>query len=109
MNEVPLSRMRDRVTIQDRTITQDSFGQGTPTWFDLATVWAFVEPLSGREAWQAQMVRPDVTHQITMRAYPGLHPRMRLKLGTRTFNIESVIDVENRGRQHTCVCKELLS
>jgi SPP1 family predicted phage head-tail adaptor len=41
--------LRHQVTIQQRGSTQDSFGQPTAPWADLATVWADVRYVSGLE------------------------------------------------------------
>jgi SPP1 family predicted phage head-tail adaptor len=99
--------MRDQVVIQSRTIAQDGYGAPVPTWSDVGDpVWANVEPLTGREAWQAQQVRPDLTHRVTMRFYSGLTTKHRLKIGSRILNIESAVDVESRGREHVLMCKE---
>lgn len=107
MNPVPLSLMRERVEIQARTTAPDSYGQPIPTWATVATVWGKVEPLSGREAWQAQSVRPDVTHKVSVRYYAGLTPKHRFRVdGTRVFSIEAVLDIEDRHRVMECMCKE---
>lgn len=106
MKFVPIGQMRDRVEIQSRTLSADSFGGQVASWTTVATVAAKVEPLSGREAWQAQQVRPDLTHKVTIRYYAGLGPEFRFLLGSRRFAIESVIDTESRRRQHECMCKE---
>lgn len=107
MNAPPVSLMRDRVEIQSRAVNRGVYGEvSAPSWTSVATRWARVEPLSGREAWQAQQVRPDVTHKVTLRYYEGLGPRHRLKAGSRVFNITSVIDTENRHREMVCVCVE---
>lgn len=107
MRAAPLSLMRERVEIQSRTLAADSYGGQVATWATAATVWGKVEPLSGREAWQAQQVRPDVTHKVTIRAYPGLTPKHRLRVdGSRVFHIESVLNLEERGRVMECACRE---
>lgn len=106
MKPPPLGLMRVRAEVQARTIAQDSFGAAVPTWTTLATRWARVEPLSGREQWQAQQVRPDVTHRVTLRYYSGLTPTHRLKAGDRVFNVESVLDLDTLKRVQECVCVE---
>jgi SPP1 family predicted phage head-tail adaptor len=98
--------LRHRVAIQARTVTQDGYGATVATWATAATVWASVEPLSGREAWQAQSVRPDVTHTVTIRAYDGLTPKHRLLFDGRTLEIESVVNLEERNRYMVLQCKE---
>jgi SPP1 family predicted phage head-tail adaptor len=78
---------------------QDSFGQ--PTVGDespIATVWAKIEALSGRELYAAQQKVSQVTHRITIRYMAGLKSGMKVLFndpGTgmpRKFQIQ---DVEN--------------
>lgn len=104
-----VGEMRRLVEIQSRTMSRDGYGAATATWATEDTVAAKVEPLSGREAWQAQQVRPDVTHQVTIRFWEGLTPKHRFRFGTRVLNIASVIDLEERGRFQVCVCVEEVS
>ena len=42
-------RMRDRVVIQTKSATRDAYGAEVITWSTLATVWASVESIGGRE------------------------------------------------------------
>lgn len=98
--------MRHRVSIQSRTVEADSYGAPVPAWATEAVRWGEAVPLSGRELWQAAQVRPDVTHKVTLRYYPGLTPRHRLLVEGRTFEIGSVINPDGRGRFHECLCKE---
>lgn len=106
MNAPPIGKMRTAIAIQERIETRDTFGGPTLTWSTVATRWGRVEPLSGRELWQAQAARPDVSHRITLRHYDGLTPRHRLLVGSRVFNIESVLNIEEKGRVSQVMAKE---
>ena len=53
---------------RDTASTQDSEGHVTETWTKVADRWCKVEPLSGRELWDARQIQPDTTHRITMLA-----------------------------------------
>lgn len=59
--------MRDRVRLDAPGEIKDSFGQRSQTWTTVAEVFAAVEPLSGRELWQAQQVQSDVSDKVTVR------------------------------------------
>lgn len=94
-----------RIILQQRSTAQDTFGQQSTTWTDFATVWAKVEPLSGREQMAAQAMQSSVTHQITIRyqtqfADPKVMAAMRATLTkdgvTRIFNILDARDEEER-------------
>lgn len=99
-------KLRQRVEIQARTTTQDSFGAPVPSWATVATVWANVLDQGSRELWQAQQVRPDLTTLVTIRYYAGLTPRHRIKYGSRILNIDSVANPDGQKREHSLMCKE---
>ncbi len=74
-------RLRHRVQIQERVeTTRDEHGGISPTWSTIATVSASVEPLRGRELFEAQQVQERTTIRVRMRHYPGLTTKHRLVL-----------------------------
>lgn len=101
--------LRKRVTVQQRSTTQDAYGQPLTTWSDVCTVWAAIEPMSGRELLAAAAVRSESTHTVLMRYRPGIVPAMRINYGGRIFNIASVLDENERHRQLTLICSEGLN
>jgi SPP1 family predicted phage head-tail adaptor len=96
---ISAGRMRHRVTIQRRTLVKGSDGSTTEVWSDCSSRWAEIAPLRGRELFNAQQVRADVSHRITMRGPLTLSPDDRIVYCGRIFNIGSAIDVEERGRE----------
>jgi SPP1 family predicted phage head-tail adaptor len=101
--------MRHRVTIQARTAAQDGYGERQPAWADVATVWASVEPLRGREYLEGRQEQADISHRVAMRHRPGVSPAMRLQLeGGRVLVIESVINPLERGERLELMCRELI-
>jgi SPP1 family predicted phage head-tail adaptor len=88
--------MTDRVTLQEPMRFLNDFHEEEEKWEDRGTVWAAVDDLSGREFYQAQQVRPDVTVRVRLRysaATAALDTRWRLKVATdgRILNIASLI------------------
>lgn len=106
MIPVALGKLRHRLEIQEGATSRNTYGEDTPAWSTVATRFASIEPLTGREAWLAKQVSPDVTHQVTMRHYDGLTPKHRLQFGTRLFEIESVRNVDELKRFVVCMCRE---
>jgi len=98
--------LRHRVTIQAKSITQNGFGEPVETWSDVATVWASVQPLAGREYFQAQQIKADITLRIRMRYRSGIQPAMRLLFESRVFEIQAVIDPDERHRELELLCAE---
>ena len=100
--------LRHYVTIQKVTVTQDSdTGEPSESWSTLAQVWAAVEPLSGREFMNAQQVESQITHRVRIRARDDVTPDMRISHDSRTLNIESVINIEERDRELHLMCTEV--
>ena len=85
-------RLRDKLSIQASTETRDAHGQGILTWATIATVWGRIEPLRGRELFQAQQVESRVDTRITIRRYAGLTANHRILFGSRIFELVSVPD-----------------
>lgn len=101
--------LRRQVQIQQRNSTQDSFGQRVQTWATVATTWADIQPLSGRELETAQAVRSEVTHTVVIRYRPGVTAAMRVVYQGRYFNVLSVIDVDTRHKVMQLLCSEGLN
>lgn len=91
--------MRRVVTIRSVTLTPDGMGGHTETPTDVANIPARVEPLEGRELLQAQqigMVRP---HRFTLRYRTGLTGSKTIIYDSRSFDIKSVMDPEEKHRE----------
>jgi len=99
--------LRHRVTIQqNNNPTRGSSGEEIPNWQDVATVWAAVEPLRGREFFESQQVNAEVTTRIRIRYRSGIAPTMRAVYGNRIFDIQAVINVDERNRELHLMCRE---
>ncbi len=103
-----IGHLRHRVTIQKKHITTDVLKQQKETWADIATVWASVEPLSGREYFAARQTNTDVTVKVIMRYRPGVSTDMRIIFNDRVFEIISVINHHERCRILVLMCREVL-
>lgn len=103
--------LRRRVTIQQRSAPADALGQPVQAWEDVATVWADVAPLSGRELVSARAVNAELTHTVTIR-YQGLFgnplamAKMRVLYGARVFNIQGSVDPDERHKSLELSCSE---
>lgn len=92
-----------RIQIQQRSTSQDTFGDQAQTWTTIATVWGEISPLSGRELMSAQSVQSEITHQITVRyqsifANPKAVTAYRAVYKGRYFNITSCENQDERNR-----------
>ncbi|KMJ45243.1 head-tail adaptor [Xenorhabdus khoisanae] len=60
-------RLRHRVTIQKNEIRQGELGEEINDWVDIATVWAEVKAISGRELMASGSVYSEATIRVWMR------------------------------------------
>lgn len=84
-------RLRDRVTILAKSVARDSYGAEVVTWTTLATVWASVESLSGREYMAAQQINAERVQRVVIRDRDDVMPHMRITHRGRTMNIDAIL------------------
>ena len=99
-------KLRHQVVIQAQDTTQDSYGDAVRSWEDVATVWAEVRPLSGRELWAAQQTQATTTHQVVLRYLDGVTSSCRVKYGTRLLGIDAVLNPDERNERLVLLCTE---
>ena len=95
MRQTPTGKRNKYVTIEQPVAPASRFATGG-TWAKVADAWASIEPLAGREYWNAQQVQSVVTHRIKILYRAGITSDMRIQHGERYFNIASVVDPEER-------------
>lgn len=102
-------RLNQRIAFQRRTESLDGYGEDRGTWSALATVWAGVEPVSGREYFASQQTQSDVTTKIVCRyssEVSGVTVKDRILHGTAYYDIRSIIDVNSRGKELQFMCTQ---
>ena len=98
--------LRHRITIQTRAESLDDFGEMDLTWSNSATVWASIEPLTGKELINAAQAGAMISHKITLRHKSGVNPKDRITHAGRTFEIESVRNFRERDISIELMCRE---
>lgn len=98
--------LRHRVTIEEKLPSQNGFGEEIVTWGEVATVWASVEPLRGREYRAADSEQAEMTTRIRARWRDGVIPTMRASWNGHVFDIEQVIRPLERKREMILMCRE---
>lgn len=66
------------ITLQAKSVARDAVGEAVPEWYDVATVWAKVKDLSGRELIAARAVQSESARRITLRWRTGVTSDMRI-------------------------------
>lgn len=107
---IDIGDLRHRVIIESLDlVAQNARGEPTQSVTVVATVWAEIKPLTGRELFTAQQRAAQVTHGVRMR-YPGtaVTPEMRLNFNSRYFDILSVLNIDEQNRELQILAKERL-
>lgn len=103
-------RLSQQVTVQRLTETPDAFGQVQNAWADVATVWAGVQPLVGRE--QLERMTEVATFDTRVRMRYGavdVTQADRLVWGERVFDVVSVVEPYANKRELVLLCREILN
>lgn len=100
--------LRHRITLQRNAAVQDqATGELVDLWADVATVWAQIVPLSGREFIAAQATQAGVTARIVIRAR-DVDASMRVAHGADLYNIHAVLPDPISGREYITLMAEKL-
>lgn len=100
--------LRHRLTIKQKSVVRDDYGQETITWTTFATVWGSVEPLSGDTYIAGQQLEAAVDTRIRIRYLSGVVPTMEVYYGSHTYDIKSVIHLKEKKVEMHLMCKEVL-
>jgi SPP1 family predicted phage head-tail adaptor len=98
--------LRHRIELQKPKNTADNMGGFTVTWGTMTTIYAAVWPVSAKELIQAKENKMTITHRIRIRYRDDIKSSWRIKFGVRYFDIESIINPDERNRTLELLCKE---
>lgn len=87
--------LRNRAEFLQRTVTV-VHGISKERWETAFTCWCAVEPLTGREFWEAAAVNRENEVRFTIRYRRDVSPEMRIRLAGVVYDITSVLDKNNR-------------
>lgn len=73
------------------------------------TVWASVEPKSGKEYLEANKERPELTYVITVRYQKGITPDMLVQFKERLFYIQSIRNIREENEMLEILCTEKIA
>ena len=87
--------LRSRAEFLRRAVTVNH-GIPTERWETAFSCWCGVEPLSGREFWEAAAVNRENEVRFMIRYRKDVSPEMRIRLGGTVYDITSILDRNNR-------------
>jgi SPP1 family predicted phage head-tail adaptor len=102
-------QLRQRVIIQQQTVTRDTYGAEVVTWGTLDTVWAAVDPSAGGERWLQgldQRIAERVT-RIRLRYRDDVTEKMRITFGSQVFDIQQMSHAQTGHRELVLMCHEV--
>ena len=105
----PIGARRRRFVLELPIEEPDGFGGTLRRFVAGPVLWGAIEPVGAVERLRGGRADSLATHRITVRAWVGLTPAMRLAAGPRRFAIRSVADPDDRGRDRVCHVEECLA
>ena len=105
-NSLPIRRLRHRIRLEQPIVTPTEGGAAQITWLPIATVWAEVVPLAGRELVAFDQRQGRLSHRVSLRYRSDITAAHRVVLGTRILDIRSVFTPDERRRYLVCLCEE---
>ena len=98
--------LNNLVQIEHSTVTSDGEGGESVTWSTYLETWASIRQLRGREFYAAAQTQAEYTTEIVIRYQAGIDPKMRVRFGTRIFDIHAVQNEWERDRKIILMCSE---
>jgi len=101
--------LRHRISLQVQTETEDGMGGSSLDWAavtGLSSVPAAIWPVSSKERIDSMKLELQITHKIRMRYISGITAKHRIVFGSRTFNITSIINPDERNIMLDMLCTE---
>ena len=84
----------------------DEVGQPNTSWEELATIWAAIEPVSGREFWAQQQIQSEITARIRIRYRNDVTVGMKAECNGKTYMIKYIIDYQESHKELWLMCSE---
>lgn len=99
-------RLRRRVVLSTRVLTQNLYGEPVESWTTLATVWGAVEPVRGKDFWTAKQQMETASAKILIRYRSDLTSVHRATADGVTWDILSIVMPESRKEHMELYCRE---
>lgn len=101
-----IGRTNKRVTFCRFKEEENEMHQTKQVLKKIRTVWASVEPKSGRENIVAEKEHPELTYIITTRYMKDITPDMFIQFRERLFNIKSIRNIRENNEMLEISCTE---
>lgn len=104
-------QFRHRITFQEFVSVKDELGQESDgEWQDVASAWAMIKTLKGREYFHAASTQTETTSRFIIHYQTGIDSSMRIVYNERVFNIvEPPINDDEMNKTLTIIASEVSS
>ena len=106
MSKPRIGALRHRLVLEGGVRTPDGGGGAMRPWIPVAELWAAITTATGTETVAGEAISGRVSHAIEIRYRNDVSPAMRLRQGTRLFDIQAVFDVDGHRRFLKCLAQE---
>ncbi len=93
-----LGSLRQKLILQEQTLTPAGGGTFTSSWADIATLWGELKPQNGEETVFAERMQATQKWRVRVRYRPDISPSHRLLWRGEILNIRAVRDSDGRQR-----------
>jgi len=101
--------LRHRINLQQAVEASNGFGDVIRTWSTVATVWASINPLSGREYLAARQAQAETTTRIQIRFRSDIDETWRVTWSGHTYDIDVVLADPMNAKHLTLMVHEVTS
>lgn len=91
--------MNRRILLRTMVRTPDGMGGYTETPTDVGPFWSHIEPLEGRELVEAMQTGMQRPHRFNIRYQSGMTGATLVIYDSRTFDVKSVVDPDEKHEQ----------
>lgn len=99
--------LRKQVALKSKGTSADDYGQPIETFTTYDTVWAQIDPMTGRELMNAQQQSGEITHKVKIRYHSSVVITDRVIFDSRTLEIIFIRNVQERNHWQELLCKEI--
>lgn len=104
-----ISDLKHRVRLERVSRVSDGGGGGADTWALVDEFWAAVVPAQSTEPFQSEQHQGSARHHVFCRYRTDVRLSDRLVLGTRRFDIQGIMNVNDDAEFLKLSCEEILS
>lgn len=96
-----------RIVIQAKTVTYNSYNEPVETWANSSTEWAEIITTGGTEFYAAQKINASTTAVFRIRYKSGITVLNRIRFGVRIFEILLVNKINGLRKELLLNAKEV--